>query len=303
MNELCIEIETMRFIPHRWLFRDDIDRILLPIIEKSSIYSLSIQKKVRFDLSSIDFIGNSSLSVSVSIAQEVKSIFVNCEDFDAFDEKAKNKKENNISPDIYNESSSLELVGRYIPTDGQPRVFMVPIESVIANEKYGLSLVNNIVYIGQSHKLKKRLQSHEKINRASAELGDEEELRLNFYEFRPSGLARGGVEGLKIGRFIHELQQQYHSKSSKSYADFITLVERFMIYFYKPIYNVQHKKSKLNQDKKVKRLLLSRGINSISIGLGMNGDNWTFRSDCQAIDSENAVFDFQNPKLDFHLDC
>lgn len=302
MNELCIEIETMRFIPHRWLFRDDIDRILLPIIEKSSIYSLSIQKKVRFDLSSIDFIGNSSLGVSVSIAQDVKSIVVNCEDFDAFDEKAKNKKENNISPDIYNESSSLELVGRYISTDGQPRVFMVPIESVIANEKYGISLVNNIVYIGQSHKLKKRLQSHEKINRASAELGDDEELRLNFYEFRPSGLARGGVEGLKIGRFINELQQQYHSKSSKSYADFITLVERFMIYFYKPIYNVQHKKSKLNQDKKVKRLLLSRGINSISIGLGMNGDNWTFRSDCQAIDSENAVFDFQNPKLDFHLD-
>ena len=86
---------------------------------------------------------------------------------------------------------------------------------------------------------------------------------------------------------------------TKDYKNKISLVERFLIHFLKPIYNEQHVNSDILSDTLVKTLLVEKKIDVISLSFAVSGKSFEFWSPNQRINTDNVSFNFLKPELEY----
>jgi hypothetical protein len=149
-----------------------------------------------------------------------------------------------------------------------------------------------IVYIGQSFRTIKRLQSHSRVNQASSLLNDDEELRLNLVAYRTTYVG---------GRFMDRLWNEFlvDGPDRSGFKQKTSLIERMLIAFYNPILNVRHRFVKLDKDPLVISLRRRRGLRGVGLGVGMYGPLGQFWSPDQVFQEEIVSFDFEQAQNGF----
>ena len=89
-------------------------------------------------------------------------------------------------------------------------------------------------------------------------------------------------------------------QNSSDYKQKIALAERFLIYYFKPQYNEQHTNTELYKDSKVRSILMQSGIVLVALNCAMNGAMYQFWSPRQALTTELAFYNFEEPQKGFY---
>jgi hypothetical protein len=184
----------------------------------------------------------------------------------------------------------------YITADGFDFKIQLTPENFAIDLDLELENYPEVIYLGQSVNMLNRLQSHKTLHKAVSQLADDEEIMIYLLTFKY------GVGG--ISKLVNPNSETFntwlrHDKSSKNYLNRISLIERTLIYFFKPMFNIQHVRAKINQDVLVKQLLIKNKVDSVSIGVGMYGKPFQFWSRHQPTPYEVSTFDFRCPALGF----
>lgn len=309
MNHLvAYEIQKVTCCPYRLLFDENYVRENLKTSDEfnySNIYMFCRQKKVRFNMEKTQLINKRTLKTELIIGNS-KNVEVEASLFDlslVFKDvyKTKEQFEYLVSDDddfwrceiLKDKSDEAMLHFNQVATKENQRFdfFIAP-----ENFEFDLDLdLNNppeIVYIGQSFRMLDRIQSHKTLHEAISKLKGDEDLKIFFFTFK---YGYGGHKDL----FNHEgdvfktwLSQ--HGKTDKFKLK-IDLVERFLIHYFKPIYNKQHVDCEIENDPKVKELLVKNKIETVMINYGIYGNGFQIWSPKQKLKRDFVSFNFNEP--------
>jgi hypothetical protein len=103
----------------------------------------------------------------------------------------------------------------------------------------------------------------------------------------------------RANKLMWNFMLETENRTGKNYRDKISLVERFLIYLFKPEYNDQHINTELSKDTLVKKILLKSGITQIFLCYAMYGNLYQFWSPNQRLKSDLISYDFEKSELGF----
>lgn len=305
---ILYEIQRVKPCPYRLLFDDDYINILKTSEEfvYSNIYFFSRQKKLRFNVDKTSLINKGTVKTELVIgAKETKEVIVSLWDLVPKLSticKSKEEYEELVAQDDYywncelnyNESNDTQLCfkHRFGWTDEYFDVLVSP-ENFEYNANLDLQNPQEVVYIGQSFRMLDRIQSHKTLHKAVSKLKDSESLRIFFLTFQ---YAYGGHKGLvQLDGNVSNVWLSRH-EDKKDFKCKIDLVERFLIHFFKPIYNRQHVDCEIQDDTIVKDILIKNEVETVTVNYGVYGNGFQFWSPRQALKSEVCSFNFNKPE-------
>jgi hypothetical protein len=305
---ISYEINTVETCPYRNLFNELFIENLKEkeTFQDSNIYFITKTKKVRFNLEKTTFINKTDFKTEIILGDNEKSASCSASLYDLvnvfshFHETKEDFEElircENplIKLDYRLEDSKSDMLSLYLLVDEQeeypikllPENFEVVCEVDFKNEP-------EILYIGQSFNMLDRIQSHKALHKSVSQIEDDEEVKVCFINFKygyGGGKAQATINGKMWDYWLNQ------DRKSADYKTKIDLVERFLIHFFKPIYNNQHVNSNMIEDKRVKEILLTESISSMSVGLSVWGFGYDYWTNKQPLKSELFSFDFKNPK-------
>ncbi|WP_017732740.1 hypothetical protein [Nafulsella turpanensis] len=308
------EVQTAAICPYRLLF---FDKFFDPLSETdpfvySNIYLFTRVKKNRFDLGKTRLINKRTLKTTIILGgKEYYDLTISF--FDTIPMfkmlfKTRENFEDLLSDDddywkceIDSENSSSDKIHFFLhaKTGNAIDFWLIPenIEMAINIEnQLGFKNKPEVVYVGQSFQMSKRIKSHKTLHKAVSQLKDGEEIRLYFLTFK---YGYGGhkdyfqMEGQVMDTWLSEFGM------SKEFKSKISLVERFLIHFLKPIYNEQHVNSNIMNDSLVKTILTDNNIDVITLDFGVWGKSFEFWSPNQQLKTDCASFNFLKPDLGY----
>lgn len=293
------EIMTATFMPYRHLFNSEAGSRLNDLLTTGStnIYFITRTKKLRFhkELNAIDPLGTVKLMILVGDGNRI--VRVQAPIFDIFPSlkllsssdplQAQRFKAFWIDPTLTTECT---LTAFARTEAGQDIPLPLPIERLFELDvSFGTD--PEVIYIGQSRHLIRRLRSHKKLLYASTLLRDDEELRLHLISFK---IGYGGKGVVPFGPEWNDLLAR-HVDDAAEYRDKILLLERALIAVFQPLLNEQHVGGTLAEDALAKKVLVKRGVGAIALGLGMEGPNWKYWSPRQQCHAELVSYRFDRP--------
>ena len=309
MSVVTYEIVEAKGFGHRRLFDQPVQNYLgePKELERHNIYVFSLSQKVRYNLDNCFHMHHDVVSVQLKAGDSLSGQFgfVLYHHWKPFSEYFPTERDFDSvfeSLEMDYEHTTESMLAFKLKFLGRDAVdFRIPIDlflTVIGIEFGGHP---KVVYIGQTFRLDKRFNTHEQLNRAASRLQDNEELRINLLTFK---FGFGGMPGTSEPHFDsmwdYVLHKQHHK--SQEYRDKISLLERCLIYFYKPEYNTQHVETPIDKDPLIYNLLRTYDVRGVVLGTGMNGYQWQFWSPRQAVktnDSGIISYDFHNVEAGF----
>lgn len=306
-HSIFYEVQTAAFCPYRLLF---FDKYFVPLSETdpfvySNIYLFARVKKVRFDLDKTTLINKRTLKTTIIIGNKIsrdltisffetvpifKMIFETLENFE--DLLSDDDDFWSCEIDTGNSDSGKIHFFQNTKTGEKFDFWLIPenIETAI-NIENDLDFENKpeVVYVGQSFQMTTRIKSHKTLHKAVSKLNDNEEIRIFFLTFK---YGYGGHKNyFKMKGNVMNTWLSEHGKS-KEFKDKISLVERFLIHYLKPIYNEQHVASNIVSDRLVKTILTDNNIDVITINFGIWGNGFEFWSTNQQLKTDFVSFNF-----------
>ncbi|REG88381.1 hypothetical protein [Flavobacterium aquicola] len=242
----------------------------------SLIYFICKVKKVRFDIESI-FINNDIITLDLLFGN--KRIPVNfCIE--------PNKKVKLIEGST-NKLLLLEIEG--YPTENPMK--LVP-DLVLRMSKIEIGNKPELIYIGYSFEPIRRLFSHEKIIKASAEIEDENELRLYVSSFKFSYCY---VKDKNLV-CVSDIGIKKDITTDEKLKDYVMLVERILInYFQTEGLNDKHVNMNISKDRLFKEILEKNAIRFIGGGYEMEeGEYFDFSSKHINTTEKHFFIDYEN---------
>jgi hypothetical protein len=302
-NSFTFEIERVQYLPHRYLFKE----LLMDTWRQTqgfdlyNIYFITVAKKLRFDLArtSTNMIGElkTHLKLGGIPLQRVITRVHKCNPL-LFQALHKSHPFGEVADKFVidrSASNDTKLVINVTPIGADSFVPLnVLVENVLEaeNVELGLDGAPRIVYIGQSFRIIERLQSHKRINEASANLRDDEELRINLVQFRTGYMGKYLDDGWKF--FLSQ-----HNPRSTEFKNKVSLLERILISFFRPELNDQHVNTELRDDQLVSQIVKRFQIGGLGVGVGVHGALGKYWSPQQISNDEVVSYSFSNPALGF----
>ncbi|SHL96440.1 hypothetical protein [Flavobacterium chilense] len=245
----------------------------------SLIYFICKVKKVRFDMKSIS-INKDVINLSLIFNKKVIPVkFCIVRD-----------REVKLLEGSTNKLLLIDIEGY----DAENPMKITP-DLVLRNSKIEIGNKPQLIYIGYSFKPIRRLLNHEKIIKASAEIEDDDELRLYVSSFKFSFCYLKEKKKLVC---ISDIGIQKDVTSDEQLKEYVMLVERILInYFQTEGLNDKHVDMDINKDRLFKKILKKNGVRFIGGGYEMeDGEYFDFLS--KHIDSSEKHFylDYENIK-------
>ncbi len=311
-HSIMYEIQRAKVCPYRLLFDDYFVQKLKDSKDflYSNIYFFCVQKKIRFNLEKTELLDKRTLKTELilgnSLKIEVISSFYDLASLFKSIYRSKDEYENLVSDNndfwdcklVKEESDDLMLVFQQLNTHSKEKFEFVILPE---NFEYDLDVdfknPPEIIYIGQSFRMLDRIQSHKTLHKAVSKLKSDQELKIFFLTFK---FGYGGhkdyfkSDGDVFNVWLSEYGMTNEFKSK------IDLVERFLIHYFKPLYNRQHVDCEIQDDSIVKRLLLENKIQTVSINYGMYGNGFQFWSPRQEVKGDFCSFNFNNPESGYY---
>ncbi len=310
-HQIFYEIQTAIECPHRFLF---FDRFIEPLQERdelkySNIYFFTKVKKMRFDITQTKLTNKRTLKTTIIVGDSyridleeslyhfvslIRDIYSSIEEY------------NDLCSDD-DDFWSCEIDTKETTTDrihflqktktGKVFAFWVSPESFERTENFE----NNpeycnkpeVLYVGQSFRMLDRITSHKTLHRAVSELKDDEEIKIFFLTFKYG--YGGHKDFMEMSGDVYNTWLCKHGKTNE-FKSKIDLVERFLIHFLQPKYNTQHIKTKIENDRLVKEILVKNDIDTIAINIGVYGKNFEFWSEKQQMKTDFCSFNFLEPE-------
>jgi hypothetical protein len=302
LNFLLFEANFATYLSHRHLFDDCSSEVDFDLLSnESSIYVISKAKKVRYKVDDcsltdkrnmtavITVEGKETFEFNYSLYKLIEDLSHMCPTEEDFLDCFSDEDDNILIKFIKAESNGthlafrLEIMGNEIPKN-----LYVSIEKLLDLES-GFDFNNppEIAYIGQSIDVLRRLKKHEKVNEALSRLSDDEEIRLNFLSFKLSGRIDG-----KLSSMRGIIDGDDYKTTMR-----ISLIERFLIYQFRPYLNIQHTSTNLEKDTLFIKLMKEQHCSLIGCGLEFEGKLWDFWSPNQQLESSSIQYDMNVPSL------
>lgn len=127
-----------------------------------------------------------------------------------------------------------------------------------------------VIYIGKSKNVVKRLRSHSTLLKSTFELLEHEEIMIYFIHFF-SGYG-GKIFETKLNSNVMDFNISSYDRLVENYKAKYGLLERLLINLFQPKYNSQHMKTDLDKDKLIKKELLENDVEWVAIDMYF-GDN------------------------------
>lgn len=303
MKIFSVEILQVKYIPHRFLFDDEQlqEWIKSDQIDTYNVYFITRSKKIRFDLSrtSTNMLGNLKTWVRIGDSKEhrITTTVHHCNPilFNLLDNHSLLTQVGKSYRIDRTNSDDRSLIVQVDVGDGVTFPLAILIESVFLGVGIELDVPPEIVYIGQSFRIIDRLQSHKRINQTASLLRDDEELRVNLIQFK-LGYGGGSINynDKAWGFFLRQ-----HDSKTQEFRDKISLIERFLISFFKPTLNDQHINTPFHEDRLVREIINKYSVEGMALGVGVHGAFGKFWSKNQVLNNELSSYNFNNPKLGF----
>lgn len=151
-----------------------------------------------------------------------------------------------------------------------------------------------ILYVGYSLEILRRLKNHEKIIKILSSLDDDHELRIFLNSIRYSFLNLKDNGELSVG--VNDLGLNKERIEKDDFKDLIKLSERILIHYFQPKFNNDHINLKLETDPLVKKLLKKHEITIVGAEYGMGNNFFDFWSKNQKTNSKMFLFDTDEPE-------
>ena len=302
MRFFSYEIQRAFAFAHRRTFDEDIASVLGgdPSLQNYNIYAFTKSKKVRFDAEGCEVLWHDVVRVRVRCGHETAELlFVLYEHWDPLSRCFP-------SPEAYRAVLSKVELDKKTSTDATLHLIVwfggdrhvdlkVHIEMFLSALDLPFGGPPEVVYIGQTFSLKKRFRTHEQLNRAATLLDDDEDLRINLLSFKL------GIMGDNPGSHMWDYVLHENMPGSAQWRDKVDLLERVLIFFFRPMLNSQHVATPIEKDSVVNAILRNNGITAVVLGTGMEGLQWQFWSRDQACESEHGVvcYDFEKRERGF----
>lgn len=311
-NFIFFEILTVLLCPYRDLFtKEFIENIKSKkSFVHSNIYFICKLKKIRFNLNETKIISKTKIKTQLNYGRQEILANIEFSLYDLLKEQMphfiKAKKDFNKNIISINPKISVELdfglskndkiaILLTIKNSDSYIIYLTPEKFL---EYSGINSYNEpeVLYIGQSFRMLDRIQSHKALHKAVSQIDDNEEVKIYFLTFKYG--TDGDGSDFKNNESLWNL---WHNTEigSNHYKTKIDLIERFLIHFFKPVYNDQHTNTNMMTDTLVKRILLKEKISTITVGLGVHGYGYSFWSKSQHLRSELFSFDFRSPELGY----
>lgn len=308
------EVQTAVGCPYRLLF---FDKFFKPLSESdpfvySNIYLFTKVKKVRFDLERTSLINKRTLKTTIIIGNKfsrdltlpffetvpiIKTVYETLENYNDL----LSDDDDFWTCEIDKENSSSDKIHFYqnSKTGEEFDFWLIPenIETAVEVEN-DIDFDNKpeVLYVGQSFQMTTRIKSHKTLHKAVSKLDDTEEIRIFFLTFKYG--YGGHKDYFQLKGDVMNTWLSQHGKS-KEFKDKISLVERFLIHYLRPIYNEQHVNSNIVSDRLVKTILTKNNIDAITINFGVWGKGFEFWSPKQHLRTDFASFNFLKPELGY----
>lgn len=254
----------------------------------ATLYFIAKRKKMRFVLDETDF-ENDYLKFSISMANEevvtykvsivrlltgrempeIKKLLIlpvsGLSDLQSLQAEYEPYPISGISVDKANSNENVLVFTIYTP-DGQSVekiTFPHNLVSLIDTDVEGIS---EILYIGQSRKMKQRALSHEKIQQALSEAGDKEDIYLYFFSIKEKLV------------FWNTYEPDASDATEITDQGRLNLVEMTLINYFKPRYNTTFVNSELSLNKQVNELLKTNNYTRIVAESSFDSSFWKFGS-------------------------
>lgn len=308
---ISYEVLTVEMCPYRNLFNKDFIEILKDkeSFQHSNIYFICKSKKLRFNHSETKLSNKTDVCAEIVLGDNLKIQKVKSSIYDLLNDFAKpfGSKENFenllrakrpfITLELNKEQPKIDQIAlslNLVPESQLP-ISLLP-ENFEATCKIDFNNEPEVLYIGQSFRMLDRIQSHKALHKAASQSNDEEDIKVFFINFK-YGYGGDTVKAIYNGPMWNYWLNI--DRESDKYKSKIDLIERFLIHFFKPVYNDQHTNANMMTDKLVKQILLKESIKTMSVGIGVHGPGYGFWSNEQPIKSELFSFDFSNPELGY----
>ncbi|WNL13887.1 hypothetical protein [Aliarcobacter cryaerophilus] len=270
------------------------------IVKSSNIYFVTKVKKMRFDVSSINFgfnynikgklkYGNRIKKFEYSIPNllfsldiELQNTFGNWKKYvkflysynkkDYYPIFYKFKKEHILSEKTNSDGKYLVIdsgfAKRAIEGHDSNEIFFY------ADNIFGLlepfEILGELIYIGRSQDVIKRLSKHEKFRNFSLELNDDEELLFHFLEFEDEKIEKELFTKKNFSFIIRDFVDEIEKENR------IKIIEAILINYFKPTINIKEKKINLIKSQKIKKYLELNGFTNINIEIDGDGEFMKF---------------------------
>lgn len=275
----AVEIHSGGYIPHRFLFMDDVSEILDEAnFAGSHIYYLARVPKVRFVAASCAIRKQTfHLHLRVMPERDVATTIplALIPPFSSFPESELDDLDFVVDTQ---ESTDEMLTISSSTADGG---FCIPVATVLSASDVDVGFRPEVIYVGQSFDMIERWQNHKQVNKAVSILSDHEALRLYFIHFQ----FFGSFQSFGDSDYYAMLAMD---RDSAEFRDRISVLEQALIHFYRPILNSQHVDGTINTAPFV-RLVERVGLKSVGLSIGMHGHAFDFWSPKQVLDTEVAT--------------
>jgi hypothetical protein len=143
---------------------------------------------------------------------------------------------------------------------------------------------SDILYIGQSHRIKKRILTHEKTQQALAEVRDENDIYIYFFSFAIERLLLNPLEHAnKINEELLSIIKSptFGDRKEINIKAKVNLVEMALINHFKPKYNNHYVNSGLSSNKQIKEMLAQNNYTKLVLSVSFDNDCslWRFGSE------------------------
>lgn len=281
---LIFEIQNCSPLPFVLLNNETaIDQISERTFHKDSlIYFITKVKKVRFDLQTIEIEND---RVKVHLIFENNRIPA---DFSIIDGAIPKLLASSTNKKLEFEVNGIDIPSPMIVT---PDLVLRQLNGEVGNKP-------ELIYIGYSFEPIRRLRSHEKIVKASAEIEDDEELRIYISSFKFSFMET--LPGKKLV-CIDNIGIKKDAVDDDTFKIYVKMVERIFIHFFQTEgLNDNHINMDIMKDPVLKQLLQDSGIRFFGGGFDMEGGEYfDFWSANQTSQDKSFFFDFDNPQLGY----
>lgn len=308
---ISYEILTVEMCPYRNLFNDAFIEILKEkeSFQHSNIYFICKAKKLRFNHTKTRLNNKTDVCAEIILGNNEKTQTVQSSIYDLLNvfatpfgskknfEKLLRAKDPFVTLELEKEQPKVDNISLSLNILNQNKlpIHLLP-ENFEATCKIDFNNEPQVLYVGQSFRMLDRIQSHKALHKAASQCSDDEDIKVFFINFKY------GYGGDKVKAIYQGTMWNYWlniDRESDEYKTKIDLIERFLIHFFKPIYNDQHTNANMMTDTLVKEILLKESIKSMSVGIGVHGPGYGFWSNQQPLKSELFSFDFRNPQMGY----
>ncbi len=306
------EIQTAELLPYRLMFDDSYMGHFKEkeTFKQSNIYFFTKVKKLRFDLKTCKLIGSIDVKIGVTIGDsKIISFKVPLMNFiPGIKEMGVTKKNFH---EIFGWVNGLRTCKINIDKSSNDKLYfdifsfnvwicefaLIP-EFFETNDKIEKYNSPEIVYIGQSHDMLSRMESHSTLHKANTMLKDDEEIRIYFLTFIYC-YGTSNDKKFSTENKLFNVMLKHSDTHPDEHKIKINLLERFLINYFKPIYNDHFKNISIDKNKLVIDTLLQLNIEGVTVGYAMEGSSFKFWSTHAKSNLELVSFDFKKPEQGF----